>query len=164
MSWNLLWKAPLYGLGYPIAFVVSCAVVTACICPVASGYAVIKGATAAWEFIHPSFEDAITCGYKRPIPGLKLCQRCRAVKNSPRRQRVEHHGDLNALKASSQRGCWACQKLCEQYERFVGDGSQPPAPHMEDLISPLLLLWYSKHVTTKSGYLDDLDTKGASIN
>jgi hypothetical protein len=103
------------------AVVFLCLPVAAVVGALAIGLVPIWGPVAAViSYLSPDFETAILEGYRRPVIDLKLCRYCRALKRNPRGI-VTHHGNMEALMASSLEGCWLCQVVLEDLATVMED-------------------------------------------
>jgi hypothetical protein len=119
--------------------------------------------TALREYISPDFEASIIGGYKRPVLGLKLCGKCKALKYRCW-GKVTHYPDYLHLRSSAARGCWLCQAVDQQLGVALQDSVQPPAgtdpSESRRGRDPDLLLWFANNTITASGFLDELKGSG----
>ncbi|KUJ24682.1 HET-domain-containing protein [Mollisia scopiformis] len=114
---------------------------------------------ALYNFLSPDFEESLIKGYKRPVIGLKLCWRCKALKYRLW-EKTRHHPNYSRLRSSAASGCWLCQAIDYQWGVALQDHNQPPVltdpSELRMGKTPHLLLWFVDHTITASGYLDDL--------
>jgi hypothetical protein len=75
---------------------------------------------------------------------------------------VTHHGNMEALMASSLEGCWLCQVVLEELATATEDKEQSPIMNDPSDLRGVgrKLLWFANHTKTSTGYLDHL--KGLS--
>jgi hypothetical protein len=113
------------------------------------------------SYFTPDYETAIIEGYKRPVIGLSLCSRCKALKYRPRNVKIRHYDDYKTLENSGARGCWVCKRICDQILLSKRHHESPPVLQVPgDLRGPRLLLWFARHTKIKEGYLDHLKENG----
>jgi hypothetical protein len=112
------------------------------------------------NYFTPDYETAIIEGYKRPVIGLSLCSRCKALKYRPRNFKIRHYDDYKTLEHSGSRGCWVCKTICDQLLLSKQHRDSPPVVEDPgDLNVPHLLIWFARHTEIKEGYLDHLKEK-----
>ncbi|CZR55669.1 uncharacterized protein PAC_05557 [Phialocephala subalpina] len=111
------------------------------------------------NYLSPDFEQSLIRGYKRPVIGLKLCWRCKALKYRAR-GKPKHHATYKRLRSSAAKGCWLCQAVDYQLGIALQDQAKPPdltnQVELQMARIPHLLLWFVDNTTTASGYLDEL--------
>ncbi|KAF8852312.1 HET-domain-containing protein [Acephala macrosclerotiorum] len=113
---------------------------------------------AIYIFLTPDFETSLVQGYKRPVIGLKLCRRCKALKYRLW-GKARHHANYQRLRSSAAKGCWLCHAVEQQWGIALQDHAQPPVltdPSELRRKIPHLLLWFVDKTVTATGYLDDL--------
>ncbi len=112
------------------------------------------------SYFTPDYETALIGRYKRPVIGLRLCMRCKAIKYSRSSIRIQHYDDFHSLEASADRGCWLCQAIQKQLLESIEHRDKPPAlESLEDLPIPRLLMWFAERTETRSGFLNNLRGK-----
>ncbi|KAH8647038.1 heterokaryon incompatibility protein-domain-containing protein [Tricladium varicosporioides] len=115
------------------------------------------------KYFTPDYETAMIKGYKRPVIGLSLCWRCKALKYRPRKSKIRHYDDYKTLEHSGSRGCWVCKTICDQFLLSKQHRESPPVlDNPGDLNVPRLLIWFARHTEIKEGYLDQLKEKSYS--
>jgi hypothetical protein len=138
----------------------------------ATGKAISQTKQEIYEYFHPDFATAVTQHYRRPVLHLKLCKRCRKLKNSSGRHLIRHHPDLKSLSLSAASGCWVCQRVWKEYGELIEEHENPRVPDFgsipEDfkftqLNSLRFLLWFRKEVSIETGYLDNVDGKSECV-
>lgn len=109
------------------------------------------------------FRKAAASRWARPLIDLPLCAKCRLVRSASWTKPIQHYDKFSSLEASASRGCW----LCGEIERMVVslDGHRfPRLGNPVDIQVPGLLMWFSRHSKTTSGYLDQFrGSNGRSI-
>lgn len=122
-------------------------------------------AVAFYEYLSPDFEESLIKEYKRPVIGLKLCWRCKALKYRLW-GKAKHYPDYQHLRSSAAKGCWLCQAVDYQWGTALQDYAQPPVLTEPSELRmgkiPHLLLWFVDNTVTTSGYLDGLKGSGKS--
>jgi hypothetical protein len=112
-------------------------------------------------YFTPDYETAIIKGYKRPVIGLSLCSRCKALKYRFWNSKIRHYDYYENLEQSGSRGCWLCKTICDQLLLSKQHRDSPPVvENPGDLKVPHLLIWFARHTETKEGYLDHLKEEG----